>query len=309
MPFWKREQPADKKPEDEKPNEPNYVTKDELQSFSNDIKESILSLREQRLEQPASEPKREELPAIDDVDDDTYEGAIIKLQDPDFDGDRRDLLKVIRKREKANEERRERNFSAKLDAVRQESSEHISRLNTQSAQAALQTKPHYELLKKDIDAAMAQLPAAQRTPEAANFVYNQIVGMNIDKIDEHRQRQADEQRRKQADLDAPSRRGQRQEKPSFASTFGEQFADDRANIGLGGPIWNPNSRLHRDADDFARNPQAHAGESFQNADEYAEYAQAVMSIEACPRCLMEIINDKCNCAAINKFSNKRDFFA
>lgn len=302
MPFWRKD-PEPETKEDPKP-EPTYATKDEISSLRQEIHQGLDWLRESYLpglaqqRQPETRPDE---PPIRDVSDDDYTQALDNLQNPDFDGNRREALRIIQTRESASRERLRRDIlgevKREIGSIRPQLEEAQETITRQGLNAL----PYYSLFKKDIDTALAKVPAGQRTMQVATLLHNQLVGSNhqavIDYEIAERARRAKEA---EPPLTVPGRRGtpgQRDAKPTFEDTFGERFSDSNERI-HGAPLWDKRSRLHRDPDSFAQ------ARGFDNANDYAEFSHAMMAIEPCPNCFMEVIKGECNCKNINQFNNR-----
>ena len=162
--------------------QPTFVNKEDFDSFKTNV---IASLRQPTQTQSQStvqvpEPPKEE--PIDDISNDDYESALLNLQDQEFEGDRRSLIRSIEKRKKADEERINRRVTTQINQIRQETSEQLGNLTTHAAQAATSSLPNYNLFKDEIDQAVNNLQPTQRSPEMVKFIHDQVSGQNIEKV-------------------------------------------------------------------------------------------------------------------------------
>ena len=302
----KEEDPTEETTEETTTETPSYVTTSDLSDLRSEVQNGFLQMQQNILAPQTPAPTEEKEPTIEDVSDTEYESALSSLSDQDYEGDRSQLIRTIRKREDAKQTRLTHQINTQFAALKRENDENLGRVGTHLAESSLERQPYYQLFKRDIDEAISNLPAATRLDNNARLmIYNNFVGANVARVMEY---DTDLKARKAAEqhtLDtAPGRTpAEQKDKTSFSSAFGSEFAEVNATIPGVGPVWNPSSRSHQSPDDFARSKQAHGGDSFESADDYARYATAIMSIERCNKCLQDIINQACMCEAIAKHSS------
>lgn len=295
MAWWNKQE--EKKPADGQQQEPQpkYITEEHFNAFREDLR-SMLRPPEPAPRQDTGTP---DVPQIDDITDEEYEAAVTNLTNPDYDGDRRLEFRKVQKREKAQQTR---NRQSILEEVgRRTATQHIllDSLSTEVTKQHLNSLPYYSLFKKELDQAIAALTPEQRTVQNVQIIHNAFVGApeNQDKVYEYRKQQ--DSRAALPDHDIPGRKSPKDTRPKFVQIFGERMADSEEIIMNQGKLWRQNSRSQRDPDDFARS------RGYDSANDYAEFAENMMKIESCPDCYMEVIDGKCNCAAIGQFSGRQ----
>lgn len=122
--------------------------------------------------QPEPPPKKEA--PIEDVSDEDYRAARQKAMQ---EGDWSVVDKMEKIREKAREERLRREHKREMDSLRGELSQGTEILSQLSFEVNKSKMPHYDVLEKEMQAALAQLPANQRAnPVAVQSVYNYVAG-------------------------------------------------------------------------------------------------------------------------------------
>ena len=225
---------------------------------------------------PPQPPAQE--PAIDDITDDDYADAVLK-------GD----AARITKRTKAEVERARRDIKKDYDArfarLEGQGMGILDQVNTELGQHALGSMPYYQLLKADVDAALKQLPAHQRTPEMRAHIYHAVVGANEEKVYAHRRAEEARIAKEREALDTPGRGKEQSQGPTPSTVFGDELLKPTTTWRGGAGLWSK-----RSPDQWA---QARYG--VENIQQAAIYASNVLALDDCPRCFGPIIGGTCHC--------------
>lgn len=217
--------------------------------------------------------------AIDDITDEEYNDAVL----------RGDPVKISKRmnavaERKVRETRKE--YDTRLKALETQGMAVLDQVSGELGQSSLASQPYYALLKTDIDAAMKQIQPHMRTPEMRMFVYNAVVGTNLDKIRAHDAAEAARIQRDREQPDPPGRgRTQEDQGPTPESVFGADMLRPDATWRGGARLWDK-----RSPDGFAQNRYG-----TKDLKEAAVYATNVMNLDDCPRCFGPIIGGKCHC--------------
>lgn len=230
-------------------------------------------------QQGQSQQQQAQEPTIPDISDDEYADAVLK-------GDAAKIATrtaAIAER-KVREVRKE--YDQRFRILETQGMSILDQVNTEVGQQGLATMPYYQLLKSDIDTALKQLPAHQRTPEMRAHIYHATVGINLDKVKAHDAAEAVRIQNEREQLDPPGRRQSEQDLgPTPESIFGEQLLKPTATWMGGAQIWG-----RRSPDSFAQ--QRYGTKDMKEA---AVYAANVMALGDCPRCFGPVIAGKCHC--------------
>jgi hypothetical protein len=153
------------------------VTKDEfsqLQASIFELKDNVTNYFMRQNTPAQTQPSTPAPLSIEDVSDEDYADAIAGNI-----SDKHKAASIVQKRHTAIAKREKADLQQQLNQLQTVGMGAISNLTAQG----LQSKPHYAKYKKEIDAAISQLPPEARVnAEALNGVYNYIIGSHIDEI-------------------------------------------------------------------------------------------------------------------------------
>jgi hypothetical protein len=226
---------------------------------------------------PVPQTPQTEAP-IDDVTDEEYADAVL----------RGDAAK-IQKRTRAEIERAKRDlqktYDQRLGTLERQGMGILDQVSGELGQQALGAMPYYQVLKGDIDAALKQLPAHQRTPEMRQHIYHAVVGANLDKVRAHDAAEAARIQKERDTLEPPGRAREHEQGPTPETIFGDAILRPDATWMGGGKLW-----AKRTPDEWARTRYG-----VKDVREASVYASNVMNLDDCPRCFGPIIGGKCHC--------------
>lgn len=293
MPLWpfRSHDPAPfmpGEPEKKKEDPPQYVSQATFQQALDDVKGMNSKLDQmagmftgwaqaQPNQPPAQQVQQEQ--AVPDITDQEYESACLS-------GDHIKIgvrMNAISER-KAREVRKE--YDRRFQVLEQQGMTILDRVSTEAGQSALTSLPYYQLFKADIDAALKNIPAHQRTPEMRTHIYHATVGGNLDKVKAHDATEAVRIGKEREQLDTPGRRAQDiSQGPTPENVFGDVLLKPDATWRGGAKLWD-----RRSPDTWA---QTRYG--VKDMKEAAVYASNVLALDDCPRCFGPVINGKCHC--------------
>src|SRR5574343_241665 len=157
-------------------------------------------------------------PAIDDVSDADYERAVKEGGEG--------AAAIIAKRTNAQILRAQIPLQQQLHTLQTQGIASIARLT----RTQLNAREHYSLLQKEIDAALDEVdPSLQTNPEVLDFVYNQVVGKNAQKIIDAKIQEAI-RKQNETPAEEPASRGRMksstgEEIPTFEEALGSDAMD------------------------------------------------------------------------------------
>ena len=295
MPFWNRQSnPSDYLPPTETKKEethpPKYVDEARFNESIEQIKAlgtqfsqftgmftSMMGQGQSQDPAPTQPVKREEIPDISDAE---YEDAIFK-------GD----AAKIAIRTNAIAARAVQNatsaWETRFNELEQRGMGALDSLSTEITQGALNTMPYYQILKKDIDSALATLPPHQRTPAMREHVYHAVVGKNLDKVRAHDAAESVRLSQERESTTTPNRTSTRQTGPTPESVFGESILSPQATWKGGASLWSRRSPEQWTASRYGTS----------NLQEAATYVTNVMAISDCRQCFSPVVAGKCHCPA------------
>lgn len=173
-------------PEEEKP---QFATIDQMQALieaqGQQMQNTLTTLLEPK-QVPAAEPEPEFLPEVNDED------IAQAMEDGEF--------KKAAKLQRQQRERDRQIHNYELNKLQQQGATWVSNVTQKMAQEKL---PNYGKYKDEIDAVLVTFPVHLRAnEEIIQFVYNSVRGKHIDEEFEQRQKDEEEAKRRQANLDA-----------------------------------------------------------------------------------------------------------
>lgn len=279
--------PQQKQEEKEKEATPSYVKQEDFTAAMNTLNNINSQFQQFQgfvsgLAQGQGAPggvsnQQQQAPAIEDVTDEEYQQALM-------DG----TASVLQKRHRADLARQEAKFNTRFTELEQRGLGILDLVSNQTTQQSLTSKKWYPLLKDQVNAEIAKIPAQNRTPDLVDFIYNKIVGENEEKI--YTWRQEDDKRlaqEREVGNDTPRRssRGQASDEVTFENTFGDELSQPHATWKGGGRVW--------DKFDAATHVKHRYG--LDSVNDAAKYARGVMAIDDCAECFSPIVNGKCHC--------------
>ena len=315
MAWWNKpkedETEATTKPTEPTPPPPQYATVDQFNQITesvnklNQLAESLTNARGYNPNQntaqgwnpasPASQATHQpEEPAIEDVSDEQIVNAWAKADETGEAADIRAARALEAKRNNANLERIRREGNKKVKELETQGQQWVGNVNQQLTMNHLAGKKWFKDYQKDIEQVLSQVPTAQWTPQVGDAVYNYVIGTKYDEI---RTKEVEMEARASADHipDMPTRSGRgrqetKQPGAKFSEVFGDSVSQSNARWDGGGHLW---AGRHRNPDEFANNL------GYGGADDYAQAAERIMSIEDCPHCFSPMVeaDHKCRVAS------------
>ena len=178
-----------------------YVPKadfDKLQASIYELQSNVTNFFARQNQPQQTAPVTPQI-VIEDVTDDEYADAIAGSI-----SDKHKAAAIVQKRHTAIAKRESVQLQQKIDQLQSVGMGAISNLTAQS----LVSKPHYKTYKKEIDAAISQLPPEARVnAQALEGVYNYILGSHIEEIMASERETVLRQAAVKPDTPAPSGRG------------------------------------------------------------------------------------------------------
>lgn len=156
--------------------QPTFVTMEQFNTFQTTLMSQIQQLSGVAAPGTGTRPQAvapvaPTLPAIEDVTDEQYNTAV--------ENGGAGAAAIISKRHKADQERLRREMLATTGQIQEMGVNAIGSLMRQQ----LSNLPYYDILKPDIDAALAQMgPTGAINPDAQRLAYDIAVGRNLAKI-------------------------------------------------------------------------------------------------------------------------------
>ena len=283
MPWFskKEEPPAEPKaPEPSAPElPPAFVTQDQFSQVNQRLEQLTGALigNQQGQQAPALAPE----PEIPDVTDEEIQQAWATATESGELADIQRARAAEQKRTNANQVRLERTLNCRIQQLEEQGTQWVGGIQEKFAKQSLEGKEYYQVYKKEIDAQIAQIPVAQRTPEILDAVYKYVIGDKQEEIFEKKMEARARQAEEVVAADSNNRTGRAQggnmsqDEATFANVFGESLAGQGARWEGGGDLW---TGRHRNPDEFARNL------GYEDANAYARASQAIMAVEDCPNC-------------------------